>query len=295
LSGMGFNDKLPGDLPIGLKIVGSPAPVNNCGGSLTALPGTQLIKLENGVLGLNAACTVVVHVTGDIQGSYINTIDAGSLISNEGATNHDSTSDTLTVTGKTPSEGGGGGNGNSGKPKPPSSTVNGFLIPVTGFAPDVSTQLGAARPLYDGLGMTIEIPVLHVNTPIVGVQITDGSWDVSWLQDQLGWLNGTAYPTWKGNSVLTGHAVNADGKPGVFSRLKYLKTGELIFIYNGGYRYIYQVVSNDRVAPDDVSAFRHQDMTYLTLITCDNYDEASQAYQMRIAVHAKLVEVKPVQ
>jgi LPXTG-site transpeptidase (sortase) family protein len=292
---MGFNDKLPGDLPVGLKIVDTPAPVNNCGGTLTAEPGTQNIKLVDGVLGLNSSCTIVVHVTGEIAGSYTNTIDAGNLTSTEGATNHDSTSDTLTVTGTTPGGGGNNGGGGNGKKPTPSKAVNGFVIPVTGFAPDVRSQLDSfSRPRYDSLGMTVEIPVLQLNTSIVGVQVKNGGWDVSWLQNQLGWLNGTAYPTWKGNSVLTGHVVNADGKPGIFSRLKYLKRGEFIFLTAGGYRYTYQVVSNDVIPPNDVTAFQHEDKAYLTLITCDNYDLQTTSYLARVAVRAKLVQVKPI-
>jgi LPXTG-site transpeptidase (sortase) family protein len=131
-----------------------------------------------------------------------------------------------------------------------------------------------------------------VNTPIVGVQIKDGGWDVAWLQNQLGWLNGTAYPTWRGNSVLTGHAVNADGKPGILSRLKHLPEGEYIYIYNGGYRYTYQVVSNERVKPGDVSVFKHEKASYLTLISCDDYDESSNSYLSRVVVRAKLVDTR---
>jgi LPXTG-site transpeptidase (sortase) family protein len=126
------------------------------------------------------------------------------------------------------------------------------------------------------------------------VQIKDGSWDLSWLQDQVGWLNGTAYPTWKGNSVLTAHVVNADGKPGVFSRLKYLSKGEYIFIYSAGYRYTYKVVSNQSVGSDDITVFQHEDQAYLTLITCETYDEKSNSYLQRVAVRAKLVDVRPI-
>jgi len=296
LSGMGFEDQLPGDLPIGLKIAESPKPVNNCGGTLTAVVGTQNIKLVDGSLELNSSCTVVVSVTGDIQGSYTNIIDIGKLTTNEGATNHDATSDTLVITGNSTGGGGSGrGRGNNGGSSSPGSAVNGFVIPVTGFPPDVITRLDeSADPLYDTLGMRIEIPVLHVNTSIVGVPIQDGGWDVSWLQGQLGWLNGTAYPTWKGNSVLTGHVVNADGKPGVFSELKNLSYGEYIFVYNSGYRYTYQVISNQLVDPDDVAALRHENESYLTLITCDSYNEKSNSYLLRVAVHAKLVDMKLV-
>jgi len=112
------------------------------------------------------------------------------------------------------------------------------------------------------------------------------------LLDQIGWLNGTAYPTWTGNSVLTGHVVNADGKPGVFSKLKDLNPGEYIYIYNLGYRYTYKVVSNKSVQPDDITVLQHEDKAYLTLITCDNYDETTAAYLRRTAVRAVLVDVR---
>jgi LPXTG-site transpeptidase (sortase) family protein len=94
--------------------------------------------------------------------------------------------------------------------------------------------------------------------------------------------------------VLTAHAVNADGKPGVFSSLKYLKSGEYIFVYNLGYRYTYQVVSNKFVQPDDITVLKHEDKAYLTLITCDAYNEKTGTYLRRIAVRAVLVDVREV-
>ena len=115
---------------------------------------------------------------------------------------------------------------------------------------------------------------------------------MSWLQNAVGWLNGTAYPTRTGNSLLTAHVVNADGKPGVFYRLKSLGIGEYIYIYNAGYRYTYQVVSNTLVQPNDARVMGHQEKSFLTLITCDNYDEKTGTYLNRVAVGAKLVDVR---
>lgn len=295
LSGMGFEDNLPGNLPVGLEIVGSPGPVNHCGGTLTAVAGTQFIKLVDGTLAATASCTITVAVTGHINGSYTNTIPAGNLVSNEGATNHDPAEDTLVVTGgSSGGGGGGGGEDNDDGSTPPAQAVSGFLIPVTGFRPHIITKLeGFARSNYDTMNIVIEIPVIRVNNHVLGVPIKDGGWDVSWLQDQVGWLNGTAYPTWKGNSVLTGHVVNADGKPGIFSRLKHLGVGEFIYIYISGYRYTYMVESNQFVNPDDVTVFQHEDKAYLTLVTCERYDEESNSYLQRVAVHARLVDVRP--
>jgi LPXTG-site transpeptidase (sortase) family protein len=299
LSGMGLKDTLPGTLPAGLVIANppAPAPINNCGGALSAVAGTQIIQLTNGSLAASSSCSFVVSVTSNKPGSYQNTIPAGTLSSDQGSTNHDSATDTLVVTAKSVGgggNGGGGGNNNNNKKKS-TAAVNSFLIPVTGFAPDMVTKLDAAsHPTYDATSLTIEIPVLKVNSSIVGVESKQGSWDVSWLQDQVGWLNGTAYPTWKGNSVLTAHVVNADGKPGVFSKLKSLGVGEYIFVYGSGYRFTYKVVSNALVQPNDASVMKHEDKSYLTLITCDSYDEKAGTYLRRVVVGAALVDVHPI-
>jgi LPXTG-site transpeptidase (sortase) family protein len=114
------------------------------------------------------------------------------------------------------------------------------------------------------------------------------------LQNQVGWLNGTAYPTWNGNSVLTGHVVNADGKPSIFYRLKSLGVGEYILVYNNGYQYTYKVVSNTLVPPNDIGVMKHQEKPFLTLITCDNYDKNTGTYLQRVAVGATLVDVHPM-
>ncbi|HEX2991191.1 MAG TPA: sortase, partial [Anaerolineales bacterium] len=296
LTGMGFRDDLPGDLPVGLEIADSPAPVNECGGSLTTVPGTQRIELSDGVLGLNSSCTITVSVTGRIAGSFTNTIEPNSMTSNEGATNQNATSDTLIVTDG--SSGGGDdddGGGSPNEPNPTTPGVSGFIIPVTGFSPNVVTALDKrSRPSYQSTSIRIEIPVIKLSATVAGVGINKGGWDVSWLQDQVGWLNGTAFPTRKGNSVLTAHVVNADGNPGTFARLKHLGVGEFIYIYTAGYRYIYMVESNQLVDPDAVSVFRHEDQAFLTLITCEQYDENLDSYLQRVAVRAKLVDTRPI-
>jgi LPXTG-site transpeptidase (sortase) family protein len=293
LSGMGLKDTLPGTLPAGLVIANppAPAPTNNCGGALLALAGTQIIELTNGNLVASSSCSIVVSVTGNTPGTYQNTIPAGTLSSGQGATNHSIATDTLVVKAKSDE---GGGNNNKNKKKS-AVAANAFIIPLTGFAPDMISKLDRSSPAaYDATSLTIEIPVLKVNSSIVGVESKQGSWDVSWLQDQVGWLNGTAYPTWKGNSVLTGHVVNTDGKPGVFFHLKSLGIGEYIFVYDSGHRFTYKVVSNALVQPNDASVMKHEDKSFLTLITCDTYDEKTGSYLHRVAVGAVLVDVSSI-
>lgn len=294
LSGMGLRDTLPGTLPAGLLIANPPAPepVNNCGGDLSAVAGTQIIELTDGALPASSSCSIVVSVTGNQPGSYQNIIPAGTLGSSQGATNHAPATDTLVVTDQSDDD---GGDTNNDKVEPVVA-ASVFVIPVTGFAPDMITEVEkSSRAAYDdGTSLTIEIPVLKVKSSIVGVESQQGSWDVSWLQDQVGWLHGTAYPTWEGNSLLTGHVVNADGKPGVFFHLKSLGIGEYIFLTSSGYRYTYNVVSNAYVSPNDASVMKHEEKSILTLITCDTYDEATGTYLRRVAVRAAFVDVRPV-
>jgi fimbrial isopeptide formation D2 family protein/uncharacterized repeat protein (TIGR01451 family) len=124
---------------------------------------------------------------------------------------HASSSLRLTPLGGGDDDGDGGGGGGGGSSS--SDGAGGFLIPVTGFAPNTVTELSTiSRPTYNSTDLTIEIPVIKVKTSIVGVQLKNGDWDVSWLQDQVGWLNGTAYPTWTDPSCAVSSAPRPSGK-----------------------------------------------------------------------------------
>jgi LPXTG-site transpeptidase (sortase) family protein len=167
-------------------------------------------------------------------------------------------------------------------------------LPATGFAPDLITLL-PEQPIekaYAAEGMWLEIPALGLKQSIVGVPGPD--WDVTWLGNQIGYLQGTAFPTWNGNSVLTGHVTDANGKPGPFASLGSLAWGNQIIIYAWGQAYIYEVRSvNLWTDPNSTSALtRHEDLPWLTLITCHGYDEKTDTYRWRTIVRAVLVSVK---
>lgn len=167
-------------------------------------------------------------------------------------------------------------------------------LPKTGFAPGVVTQVPAqpAEKQYTAQGMTLEIPALGVKAPIMGVPLTAQGWDLTWLANQVGYLEGTAFPTWKGNSGLTAHVYGPDGKPGPFVNLGKLKWGDTIIIHYAGqeYRYVVRVVK--RVQPNDMSVLGHQERAWLTLITCQGYNERTNDYASRVVVQAVLIEVK---
>jgi LPXTG-site transpeptidase (sortase) family protein len=169
------------------------------------------------------------------------------------------------------------------------------LLPDTGFAPNRLTKIplqpeSKAYTAYDGL--TLLIPTLKISLPIVGVPKTDDSWDVTWLEKQAGWLNGTAFPTWNGNSVITGHVYQSNGLPGPFVNLGNLKYSDQIIINAYGQDYIYEVRSVRNLKPGDAyKVLRHEELPWITLLTCKDYDPRTDTYRNRIAVRAVLVSV----
>jgi LPXTG-site transpeptidase (sortase) family protein len=138
----------------------------------------------------------------------------------------------------------------------------------------------------------LEIPTLGLNLPIVGVPLKDGGWDVTWLDRNAGWLNGSAFPTWNGNSVITAHVWDALNRPGPFARLKELKYGDQIKIHAFGQIHTYEIRESQSVSPTDQSAvFKHEENSWITLITCEDYKELSKTYSHRRIVRAVLVSV----
>ena len=171
----------------------------------------------------------------------------------------------------------------------------GARAPDTGFAPNVKTDLSNVPfESYDSLAGNIwfEIPSLGIKTSIVGVPLRNGSWNVAWLGKQAGWLEGSAYPTWSGNSVITGHVTLSNGLPGPFTNLSQLKYGDTIIVHANGQKYTYEIRENKTVSPTDSSVFKHEEKAWLTFITCKEYDEKTNTYRKRVVVRAVLVKVE---
>jgi LPXTG-site transpeptidase (sortase) family protein len=170
-------------------------------------------------------------------------------------------------------------------------------LPRTGFAPNMVTFLPSqpAELAYTKMSdLWLEIPSQKVKANIVGVPQSDNAWDVKWLGQDAGWLNGTAFPSWEGNSVITAHVMGADGLPGPFAKLKDLNYGEQVIVHLLGQQYVFEVRNTRLVRPETTAfAFEHlEDHSYLTLITCAGYNEEGNSYSFRRVVRAVLVDVR---
>ena len=170
-------------------------------------------------------------------------------------------------------------------------------MPKTGFAAGQVTSLPSqsAQDLYASQGdLSLEIPSLAVRAPILGVPSSADGWNLSWLGGDIGWLEGSAYPTWNGNSVLTGHIYNANGKPGIFVNLDKLRWGDQVIVTLGSLKYTYEVRENlQYVDPSALGRLLvHKESPWLTLVTCQGFDKATGTYRYRIIVRAVLLKVQ---
>jgi len=168
-------------------------------------------------------------------------------------------------------------------------------LPSTGFAAGANTILPSmpADRVYSAQDdVSLEIPSLRLRMPIVGVPFSNDTWDVTWLSAQAGWLQGTAFPSWSGNSLLTAHVYLSNGLPGPFVNLHKLHWGDQIIVHLSGQRYVYEVRAVKVVSPDDTSVFQHRDDPWLTLITCKDYASATNTYAHRVVVTAVLVKTE---
>ena len=123
----------------------------------------------------------------------------------------------------------------------------------------------------------------------MGVPRAQDGWDVTWLWNQVGYLDGTAFPGWDGNSVLTSHVYLPNGLPGPFVNLKTLKWGDRIIVDSFGTRYVYEVRESRLKYPDDPSIIQHEERPWLTLLTCQGYDDSTDTYRWRRVVRAVLI------
>ena len=163
----------------------------------------------------------------------------------------------------------------------------------TGFAPNKQTILPKqpASQAYQQMGnLWLDIPSLGLKENIVGVPMVDGKFDVSWLGNQIGWLDSTAYPGLAGNSVLTGHVYDANGLEGPFRWLTRLAYNDDVIVHIGDQRLVYKVRSVvEQADPDTLwKGIKHEQNPWMMLITCRGYDEKTNTYRWRTVIRAVL-------
>lgn len=147
------------------------------------------------------------------------------------------------------------------------------------------TSTSTATPVPETLSLLI--PSLAINAPVIDVYLVDGIWDISVLGSNVGHLQGTARVGEAGNVVLSGHVELRDGTKGVFGFLDQANIGDRIIVRRGNTQYQYVVTDVYVTTPDDLTPVYPTSTPRLTLITCGNYDFFSNQYLERTIVVAE--------
>ncbi len=139
----------------------------------------------------------------------------------------------------------------------------------------------------------------NLSSPIIMLYFdkTD-NWNLAFLGASVGHLEGTPSIGQGGNVVLAGHVELKDGAPGPFARIHLLKLGDPITILSDkpGSPIVmqYMVTEVTKVKPDALGVIRGHGFEELTLVTCDDWDQKTGAYNSRVIVHARPLGSTPV-
>ena len=239
--------------------------------------------------GASYTVTVItrVNATGTPPGGTNNVVVTNDPLNLTDRPSNNASAATLAIT--VPPTGGGG------SPDDDADNTLPATIPQTGFAPGVDSLVlpNAESVPYARTNFQLIIPSIDLNSPLVGVPKVNSDWDITWLGNDVGYLQGTAFPTLAGNSVVSGHVFDRNGKPGPFSKLGNLKWGDTVKLHGFGYTYTYEVHAVSEVSPENIRyVFHHEDYSWLTLFTCKNYDAETGTYKSRIVVKAVLIQIE---
>jgi len=172
-------------------------------------------------------------------------------------------------------------------------SIESGILPETGFAPGKATSSPQVKsPESPNAGwLDLEIPKIGLNSQVVGIPYQGNTWNVQWLSNDVGHLEGTAYPTHFGNSVIAGHLNLPDGTDGPFADIHQLAWGDQIIIHLDGHDYVYEVREIFQTNPNDLDILvKDGNYDWLTLITCKDYDPATQSFGLRTVVVAVRTE-----
>ncbi|NOH04125.1 MAG: sortase [Chloroflexi bacterium] len=82
--------------------------------------------------------------------------------------------------------------------------------------------------------------------------------------------------------------------PAPFAYLNELKPGQKIYIHNDGLTYVYEVRTSGLILPSSIrTLFRHEEDAWLSLVTCENFNDKAETFAYRRLVRAVLISIIP--
>lgn len=150
--------------------------------------------------------------------------------------------------------------------------------------------LGAFHKLIEFAPTQLFIEKLDLRADLISVGVDEGGYlEMPKDFSKVGYFSGLT-----NNLILVGHYDNTDGRPAIFYRIKELKEGDEVTVFEDDRSIKYRVSLVEQIIKDDDSAiekvFSDADDSTLTLITCHGFwDAVAQSYTQRLVVTAKQI------
>lgn len=183
------------------------------------------------------------------------------------------------------------------EPDPPSRRIDFFRIfeetqlPATGFSSQLTNTL-SEQPMalnYEPVHLSLQIPTLNLETELVTVPLMDATWQVAWLGNHAGLLEGSALPG-EGYSFIAAHNTLNSEDYGPFALLSTMEPNDLIIVNSEEDTIkLFRVYANELIDENDVQKLTkvaQQEADSLVLITCEN-ESVEGGYLNRRVIFAK--------
>ena len=165
------------------------------------------------------------------------------------------------------------------------------LLPETGFSGMHPSEL-SAQPKelqYNSLRMELQIPTIDAEMELVTVPLADKAWQVKWLQNKAGVLEGSALPG-EGISVVAAHNTLNNTEYGPFALLSTVEVNDVIMVNNRlGSMKMFRVYANELLDADgmaQMAAIAGEAENPLILVTCEN-ESTEGGYLNRRVIFAR--------
>ena len=165
---------------------------------------------------------------------------------------------------------------------------------VASARPPAVGSVRPARPLPASVPVRLQIPVLGVSAPVVGLGLdADRSLQVPADPTRAGWYRASPAPGSLGPAIVVGHVDSAATGPAIFYRLATLRPGNLITIGRAdGRTAVFTVTGVREFAKDHFPTqlvYTDTNDAALRLITCGgSFDAARGRYRDNVVVFATL-------
>lgn len=143
----------------------------------------------------------------------------------------------------------------------PSTTFENEPIKIEDLSDNLSDE--------EKLPQKIIIPKLSIDLAVRKAEVENGYWEV--FEDSAGWGSGSGLPGETGNQVIFAHA-----REGLFSPLRSIKVGMIIYVMTYNDWYSYKVSEIKEVFPQQTEVIGSTEDETLTLYTCSGFSDSKR-------------------